>query len=320
MGSFEFNDKNINIYGDMAFKKNYNLSNNLELWSKLTLESSRYIVDLNEIYDIVLLQKNVINLITYRTNNTFDSIETYKYNENKQKMRIGLFYINDECVKEKDNKQVQHLIKSNDIKDIGIIYDYINTNKLYLHHICSSYRSQSSYTPSRMLGIMIAFERIVNWKYDKKDLRNDSYIKLLDRMKKLVVNNKDELCSNLPKNKIKFDKNVDFIFEPQIPFSTYIIKVVKEYPISLSFIANIYKEKNPESIITDIAERINILRNAMAHGKIDISFEHINTKDIKFMESLVYILILSELNLTDDQIVDKIIWLFNYNGFMIIKK
>ena len=42
-------------------------------------------------------------------------------------------------------------------------------------------------------------------------------------------------------------------------------------------------------------------------------------KDIKFMEMLVYILVLSEIGLPEDEIINKVIWLFNIKHFMKIK-
>ena len=318
-GNFKYKDNKFYVFGDMAFKKNYDVSNNLELWSKITIESDKEIDNLNNIYEITLLQKNVIDFLTYRTNNTFDLIETYGFNSNNKKRTIGLFYISDECNRESNYKNVKQLITSNGINDLGKLYNLIANNKLYLHHICSSFKSRSIYTVPRMLGIMIAFERIINWKYDREKLRNESYIELLNRIKKLSIDHKKELCECLPKNKIKFDKTIEKQFEAAIPFSTYIMKVIKDYPISLSFIANIYVTKNPEKMKSEIADRINILRNDMAHGKMDARFDQINTKDIKFMEMMVYILALSEIGLPEDEIINKVIWLFNIKPFMKIK-
>ena len=57
----------------------------------------------------------------------------------------------------------------------------------------------------------------------------------------------------------------------------------------------------------------------MAHGNMDIEFNEVNTKDLKFMEILFYILILSELDLSDDEIINKIAWLFNIRPFIHVK-
>ena len=54
LGTFNYDKYKFDIYGNMAFKKNYDVSNNLELWSKLELESDDKIDNLDIIYKIVL--------------------------------------------------------------------------------------------------------------------------------------------------------------------------------------------------------------------------------------------------------------------------
>lgn len=316
LGKFKYNNLNFNIYGDMAWKKNYDVSNNLEVWSKLSIETDNELSGVEEVYNIVLLQKIVIDVLTYRTNNTFDSIEVYNYDNEKNKHILGRFYISDECNKEKDYKLIKRLITSNDISNIGILYELIDDGKIYTSHICDSSKTQSIYNASRMLGIMIAFERIINWKFDKNLMRNDQYLELLKRMNDLVVANKEKLCLDLKKNKIKFNKTVKSIFEPEVSLATRIINAIKEYPITTSLIANIYGTKPTKKIINEISERTNKLRNDMAHGNIDIEFDNNNIKDLRFMEIFVYILILNELNLSDEEIVSKIMVLFNIRNFL----
>jgi hypothetical protein len=315
LGVFKYNKNKIKVFGDMAWKKNYDVSNNLEIWSKISLEFEDNMKDISELYRIVLLQKLVIDVLTYRTNNGFDSIEVYTYNSQKKKQIIGNYYISDEYTKETNYKNVQHLIRYENISNIGKLYELLDEGKIYTSHICGSYKLSKVYNPPRMLGILIAFERIINWKYDKEKFRNDDYNVLLSRIKEMAYNNKIELCNGLSKNKIKFNNTIESLLKPQIPFSTYILNVINDYPVSLSAIKTIYGTNITKRMITDISERINKLRNDMAHGNMDIEFNEVNTKDLKFMEILFYILILSELDLTDDEIINKISWLFNIRSF-----
>lgn len=319
LGTFRYKNNTIKVFGDMAWKKNYDVSNNLEIWSKISLEFENNIKDVNELYKIVLLQKLVIDFLTYRTNNGFDSIEVYSYNVKKKKEIIGNYYISDEYIKESNYKNVQHLIRYENISNIGKLYELLNDGKIYTSHICGSYKLSKVYNPPRMLGILIAFERIINWKYDKKKFRNDDYIELLNRIKEMTYSNKTKLCEGLSKNKIKFNSTVELALKPQIPFSTYILNVIDDYPISFSVIKTIYGTDVTKKLLTDISERINKLRNDMAHGNMDIEFNENNTKDLKFMEILFYVLVLSELELSDDEIINKIAWLFNIRPFIHVK-
>ena len=141
----------------------------------------------------------------------------------------------------------------------------------------------------------------------------------MNRIKEMAYNKNTKLCDGLSKNKIKFNNTVGSALKPQIPFSTYILNVIDDYPVSLSAIKTIYGTDITKYLLTDISERINKLRNDMAHGNMDIEFNEVNTKDLKFMEILFYILILSELDLSDDEIINKIAWLFNIRPFIHVK-
>ena len=317
LGNFKYKDYNIEIYGDMAFKKNYDVSNNLELWSKLSLESKDEISDLNTIYEIVILQKNVIDILTYRKNNTFDSIEIYTY-KNEERIIQGRFYINNGCIKETNYKNVKQIITSSHIKNIGKLYKLINERKIYLSHLSESHKLKSTYDSSKLLGILIAYERMINWKYSKSSMRNKEYLELLSRMKQLTIENKEKLCTGLANKNTKFKNNVDNIFKPKVPYSKYIKQAIEDYPITLSLIENIYGVHASNKSINKISERINELRNNMAHGNIDIEVTDNHIKDIHFMEILIYILILTELGLKEEEIASKIVTLFNIKNFLII--
>ena len=231
-------------------------------------------------------------------------------------MIVGKFYLLDKYTKEDNYKNVQRLISSNNIPDMGILYKLLQDGKIYTSHICDSSKSKSVYNPPRMLGILIAIESIINWKYDKSDMRSDDYLELLDRMKKMTEEKKDELCKDLSRNKTHFTKTIKTIFKPQVSYSTFIRRVIKDYPVTLSAISTIYGTLTPERNISNIAERVN----DMAHGNIITEFSDLNTKDIKFMEVLFYMILLSEMKLPNDYIIERVAFLFNLRPFSIIKQ
>lgn len=311
LGSFSYNQKKVEIYGDMSWKKNYAENNNFEMWSKITLEFEKNTSEIDWIYRISLLQKSVINFISYRLNNSFDSIETYSYNENNKRYISGKFYISEKLDVEKDYKILDRIIKSDNIKNIGKLYEMILKNKIYLNHIPINQEQKSIYTPLRMLGILISFERIINWKYTKEDLRNKKYLKLLERMTLYLSENKEDLIRDLTGQSIRFDKTVSRLSKAHADYASYVRKIIKDYPLSKIYIKNIYNTEPNPNLITTIVERIGKLRNDMAHGNMDFEFTIDNTKDLKFMEMLVYVIILKELEIEDPEIINKVNRLFN---------
>lgn len=69
--------------------------------------------------------------------------------------------------------------------------------------------------------------------------------------------------------------------------------------------------KNTKTIVSKSSERINNIRNLMAHGNLDIKFKPINSNDIYLVELLLYSMILKYIGLEAKIIQDKIKKLFN---------
>lgn len=315
LGKFKYKNKQIKIYGSMSWKRKYNDFSFFEIWSKLVLELNIEINDLNCLYNIIILQKRVIDFLTYRNNNSFDTIETYSVNENNKQYIIGKFYIDFGKNIENDPEKIKQLIEANNIKKFGNIYELINSNQIYLNHICDSFDKRTLYGPQRMLGILIAFERFFNSKYDDKEIRDDKYLIMLEKIIKHLKNEKNNILDGLEASG-RYNKFVKRISKVEVDYASRLRYVIITYPLCLSYINNIYNLKANDKIINTITERIGKLRNDMAHGNTNINFTSENTKDLKFMEVLFYIMILSELEVEDKEIVNKINWLFNICTFI----
>lgn len=315
LGEFKYNNKRIKIYGSMSWKRKYNDFSIFEMWSRLVLEFNEEIDDLNCLYNIVILQKCVIDFLTYRNNNSFDTIETYSVSQNNEQYITGKFYVDFEKDIESDPKKIKHLIVADNIKKFGNIYELINSNIIYLSHICDSFDKRKIYEPQRMLSILIAFERFFNFKFDDKEIRDDKYLIMLEKVIEHLKNEKDIILDGL-KASGKYNKFVKRISKVEVNYASRLRYVINKYPICISYINNIYNLKSNDKLINTITERIAKLRNDMAHGNTNINFTSENTKDLKFMEVLFYIIILSELEVEDKEIINKINWLFDIKLFM----
>lgn len=314
LGNFRFSNYGVKIFGDMSFRQKYSSNERLEMWSKLILELSRELTQLDKLYELVILQLNVINFLTYRLNNTFDMIETYIYDEHKRKYPSGRFYIDYKCEPECDYENIKHLINSDNIPNLGELYKIIYNNKVYMAHLCSSYSKWKTYDPAHILGIMIAFERLFRWQYGINKIRSDDYLELLDRIKINLEKNKDDICRDI-KRKRNFKKIVKRLSEPQVSYGDYISHVIKDIPLCERYIKNLYSESNVNAIIDNVSERVNKFRNDMAHGNIDVDITINHTKDLKLLERMIFIMILNYLGLTEDEIIKKINWLFSTKNF-----
>lgn len=315
LGDFEYKRKKIEIYGSMSWKRKYNDFSIFEMWSKLTLEFNKEANNLNYLHDIVILQKCVIDFLTYRNNNSFDTIETYSINENNKQYITGKFYIDFEKNIESDPEKIKRLIVTDNIPNFGNIYELINSNIIYLSHICDSFEKRKIYGPQRMLSILIAFERFFNSKFDDKEIRDDKYLIMLERVVEHLNNEKDNILDGL-EARGKYNKLVKRISKAAVDYASRLRYVINKYPICIPYINNIYNIKSSDKKIKTITERIGKLRNDMAHGNTNISFTSENTKDLKFMEVLFYIMALSDLKVDDKEVINKINCLFNIRSFI----
>lgn len=316
LGEFVNEKRIINIYGDMTWKRNYNSANTLEMWSKLSLELNGNLDEISFLYKISILQKCVIDFLTYRTNNSFTSIETYYYNDKHQRYPSGNLYIDFTNDIENDVKIISHLVNVDNIDNIGILYKLIDDGKIQQFHFPKKSSDKLIYDTPRMLGIMISFEKLFNWKLNKNEIRSDKHLEMLDRIKNVLESNKDSIMEGLSGQKRKFDRMVALVSKAEVNYASMVRHVVKKYPICVSCIKNIYGKENLDNELTKLSERLNTLRNGIAHGKIKIDFTLDNTKDLKFLELVVYIVILYDLGLDDEIIIKKIAWLFNINPFI----
>lgn len=314
LGSFDYKNQNIKIYGSMSWKRKNNDLGIIEMWSKLILEFDKRI-DVKELYSVVLLQKCVIDFLTYRNNNSFNTIETYSVDINNKPYTAGKFYINLEKNLESDSEKVERLISADNVPNFGNIYELINNNIIYLNHLCDSFDKRKVYGPHRMLSILVAFERFFNSKFDNKEIRDDNYLLMLKKVVDHLKQEKNNILGDL-KASVKYNKLVNRISKAEVDYASRLRYVINKYPIAISYIKNIYNQKASDKMINIITERIGKLRNDMAHGNANIIFTSENTMDLKFMEILFYIIILSDLKVNDNAIINKINWLFDVKLFM----
>jgi hypothetical protein len=314
LGHFRFSNYGVKIFGNMSFRKKYCSNEKLEVWSKLTLEMSRELTQLDKLYKLALLQLNVICLLTYRLNNTFDLIETYILDEKGRNIRTGRFYFYNRCEAETDYENIQHLIKLENIPDIGKLYELILKDKIYMAHICKNCAEKRTYGPSRILGIMIAFERLFTWQYGKDKIRSENYLNLLIRIEQHLENSVDVICEGGYKKR-DFNKIKKRLREPQVSYGDYLTYVIKEIPLCERYIKNLYDGDNTKLIINEINQRISKFRNDMAHGNVDVEITIKHTKDLKLLEVVTYTMILNYLGLDEEEIIKKIMWLFNIKSF-----
>lgn len=310
IGKFKYKSHDITIYEEINFKKKYFPQQNLDIWPTLLLEFSDGVNDLYKLIEIVILQKHVIDFLTYRSNNTFEKITSYCYNEDHNRIISGYFYFPFDVKIEINKKNINKLIKLTTDLNVEKLYSLIAQDKLYIPYLSSSISERKKYTPQKMLGIFIAFEKIFGWMHSEKNTRGKKYIQMIDETIKLLNQNSQDLISK--SNKKYFNEVMKNLEKSKndINYKSKAEYILNNYKLCSKYIDLIY-DKNEEKSIETIATRLNIVRNALAHGSKKLEFQSINLKDMRLIEISIYIMILKYLTMDDEKIVNNISLLFN---------
>ena len=85
----------------------------------------------------------------------------------------------------------------------------------------------------------------------------------------------------------------------------------ENYDILEPFIRYFYKVKNPKQILKACSDRVNTIRNSMAHGNLDIKYKPINKNDIHLIEILLYSMVLKASQISNEKIQQEIKRIFD---------
>lgn len=309
-GNFRWHNYSIAIKGSFSWEKANDTYEPIKINALLVLELSRTSSNLKELIELILIQKKVLYFSCYRKNITFNEIDTYTYERNARK-KVGNFYIFDsEITPEESRKVLKQII---DYKNVGSnvseLYKLEIKKKLYTTHICANYREKHIYTPARILSIVIAFEHYFKIIYptclisssDYETVRKDTITFLDEKIKE---------SSGSIRKKYKGMKNsVSKLGESYGQHLKYALE--ENYDILEPFIRYFYKVKNPKQILKACSERVNTIRNSMAHGKLDIKYKPINTNDIHLVEILLYSMVLKSIEISNEKIQQEIKRIFD---------
>ncbi len=311
-GKFRWHNYSVSVNGSFSWKKDNDIYGPLEINSLLVLEFSRPCTDLKKIIELIQIQKIVMYFTCYRKNINFIEIDTYAYCENKLRDKIGNFYIlNDDLSNTGEERNIlKRIITLNDTQDnYSKLYKLISSNKLYTTHICNNSYDRHLYTPSRILSIIIAFEHLFKTIYPDVKIQSKEF----DAVKKDVI---DYIDAKIPvstgKLKKKYKNMKNSVDKLDISYGDCLKYALKDnFNVLREFIQKRYKVKNSRSVINGCSNRVNFIRNQMAHGKLDLKYKPINSNDIYIIELLLYSMVLKKIGLKDDIINLKIKCLFN---------
>lgn len=310
-GKFRWHNYSINLKGSLSWKKENDTYGPLNINSLLIFDFSRKCNDLKKIIELINIQKSMLYFLCYRKNITFSEIQTYSYNSNGSRFSTGKIYIFDDNnnFEEKKESIKQIIDLSNTNKSFTKLYELNIKNKLYFSHILNNSFERSIYTPARMLSILIAFEHYFKIFYPDVNIQSEEFETAKSETTSFL---KDKIQHSTGKLKKKYKSLNSSINKIDVGYGERLKYALNDnYNILKPFISRRFKVKQPKRIVSACSERINVIRNSMAHGNLDLKFKPINTNDIYIIELLLYSMVLKSVGLDTDVIQEKIKRLFN---------
>lgn len=251
--------------------------------------------------------------VTYRANVDIRKADLFVTNDNGVHEYWGILVFPKSESPEQNKEAKRHLLVYNDLKEkTAQIFTAIRNEHISLQHICSNYDATHSYPISRVIMVLAAFERVYGNIYGKDTDRSDEYVEIKAKVVDLI----EQLRIESTGKRKKAEKTLrDYVFNRDASFSTNTAYALKDCAdIMKPFVKKRFKN-DYDDVVDEISERIGVVRNGVAHCKLDFELEAVHLADVLIMEELLYAMQLKHIGLTTHECHKAIGRLFRENIF-----
>ncbi len=292
--TYVIGDTDVPMFGKSRLNVNFNNPTTLDIVLQVITHVLRFLM-----------------FVTYRANVHPNQINLCIKQDEDKRNYLGMIVFPNEKNVENNKDAKQHLIKYSYLKEnVAKIFKMIKEESISFRHICENYESKKTYPISRVIMIMAAFERVYGCIYGKDTDRSEVYIET----KAKVVSIIEEYASSCTGKSKKYAKTLkDYVNNRDSSFASNVKFALKDCrDIMMPFVLRRY-EGDYEEIVDNLGERAGVIRNGVAHCKLDFSLEAIHLTDIHIMEELQYAIILKYIGMDVHEIQKSIGKLFKEN-------
>lgn len=298
---------------------NLNISRTISSMSKTPLKLNTtltfYFSPTNEfvkIQHLIYLTFDFMKFITYRRNTKEYRFYLKKKNvENGKYREVAEFFVNMRLDEENEEaKIIQNRLFDFQLleKNIGLLFEKLANNMIYLSHIPKSSTDKNIITPAKIIMTTAGFEWQFKYLYEVQSSKSAN--KHQEQKEEILAFLEEKINNNSGKKKKYFKKIKGLISRSDMTLSDKIAWALQKYHSVLDiFIKQLYK--NEDGNYTNISERIQTERNNIAHGNIDQDFHELIIFDFTVLEWLYYAMVLSDIGMSEQNIKKSINKLFN---------
>lgn len=258
----------------------------------------------------IMVALQFFRYVTYRKNINMENIVLFNYKDG-HRQKSGQLLIPKEKV-DTDEGVSRRIINYSILENhVSKIFEAIEKEEIRFNHLCESNEQRRHYTIPRFIMILARFEREAENIYGdmvRSETRKEMNLIVIQLIEDYI---KQESISGKKKKKLTSIINMiehsgvsgDDRIEQALNDCKEIIKddINRRYNKSEEFF---------EEIVDGISERMGIIRNGIAHEKMDLKIEAINLADISIIEELTYVIRLKYIGLSNEAIKEAINRLF----------
>lgn len=282
---------------------------------------SKLIIEFSSPIDIELAVKcfrdvyNFFRVIMYKPFPVFQDI--FVFEDNKADIFKGsLFFPHQSKGKINQNLKNPEVIKYKILEHrSGKLVGKICNDELSLNKILEIRQGRHHYSILRIFSILAEFEKEYELAYGKNAKRSPAFIGCKEKAINILQEKSKEMHGKekkYMKDFIRVLNNFDDTYKDRI-----INAIDKNKEIISPFIRKNYKRKIEESeydsVVEELALRMNALRNNIAHEKLVAEIEAISLTDLKIVDELSYCICLKSIGIEDSKIKQAINDLFQEN-------
>ena len=261
-------------------------------------------VDIDTLIDAYRYTTAFFKYVTYRNNIGIDIAPVFCMNPENLRDYAGLLVFEKEEKDEKHKKKAETIIPHEILRHrAGLLFTNIKNDKLGFQHICNSISDTMKYPSSRIIMIFAAFEREYRNIYGTDNARSEEYLSTKEEVVKLI----EDYSKTLHGKKRSYSKQLSkFVQNRDSSFEFNLKKVLTDCEEIMMPFVRIKYDGTYTDIIDGICERMGIVRNGIAHSRLDLHFDAIHLCDIKIVEELLYAMRLKKCHLSATEILQSI--------------
>jgi hypothetical protein len=292
-GSYTTNDVKVEIELSAHSKYKHKAASPFLAESRMCLEFDKP-VDINIALAVVREGITFLNYVCYRQNINLSKVSVFSRNEKGQRRINGNVYLLSEQEPETNIHKSKKLITFNLIKDkIAAIFQEISSGKLYLSHLCKNITATYSYNTARIILLFAAFEREYNNFLSNIPNRSPQYLQV--KQQAISVLDNIECVNSKSKKYVRRFKNL--IEKDDTRLSDRIKYVLERHNDIIDIFIKYYYHSLDENLVDELSQRLNTMRNDIAHGNFGFQIEPIHISDLILLEILIYAIRLKALNI-----------------------